>query len=160
MINWFRREFWRLVPVVLFFFVAFSLVDLTAFLMHRPEVIYYNFIVIAVAAGVMGKVVLISDHLLFVDLFSHKPLIYSTLWKTFIYTMASLLVRVLDRAIPRLIAGEGWEEAFQAIHTQTEHLPFWISQIWLAVLFVVFVAYRELICAVGTDKVRKLFFGG
>ena len=159
-LKWAWGEFIRALPAILFFFVAFSLVDVTEMLMHkRAATTYYSFMVIAMAALVMGKVLIIADSLPFIGVFSKKPLIYGTLWKTFIYLVCSLVIRFLERAIPELTEGEGFNFIYQRIVTETESIPFWLAQTWLAVLILIFVAYQELVFAVGVAKVRKMFFG-
>lgn len=158
--NWIRTAFWRIFPVFLFFFLAFSLVDLNEILTKKhTEEVFFSFAVIAIAALIMAKVVILSDHMPFIDLFSRKPLVYNTIWKTVIYGLASFLVRILDRGIPLLIDGKGWEEVIQAVGKQVGPFPFWVAQMWLFVLLFIFVAYQELISAVGRKKVEELFFG-
>jgi len=160
MFKWLTKELFHMLPVVLFFFVAFSLVDITHILTHKTTgARCYGFLVIVMASFVMGKVVLISDSLSITDRFANKPLIYNTLWKTLIYVLCSIWVRVLDRVVPGLIEGHSVAVIEQSLVEEVGRLSFWIAQMWLLVLFSVFVAYRELINAVGKDKVRKLFFG-
>jgi hypothetical protein len=36
---------------------------------------------------------------------------------------------------------------------------FWVVEIWLAALFLVFVAGHELVCVLGHREVRRIFFG-
>jgi hypothetical protein len=42
--------------------------------------------------------------------------------------------------------------------TETVWPHFWLIQIWLAVLFFVYCAMRELVRAVGKEKVVEMFF--
>ena len=37
---------------------------------------------------------------------------------------------------------------------------FWLIQMWLAVLFFVYCAAREMVRVVGKDKIIRMFFGG
>jgi hypothetical protein len=160
MFKWLKEEFVKILPVFIFFFVAFSLVDVSAMFMHKDTATtYYSFLVVVMSALVMAKVVLISDYLSITSLFSHKPLIYVTLWKSLVYVLCSLVVRFLERAIPAFLEGKSIAEVDTRVIYEIERLPFWVAQGWLIVLFLIFVAYRELIYAVGEDKVRKLFFG-
>jgi hypothetical protein len=76
-----------------------------------------------------------------------------------VYVLCSLVVRVLDRAIPFLIEEKSVLMTYHMVVGEILRLSFWIAQTWLAVLFLIFVAYEELISAVGGEKVRKLFFG-
>lgn len=158
--KWFVKEFSEMLPAAIFFFVAFSLVDITEIYIHKnASTTYYSFLVVVTSALVMGKVVLISNHLPFISLFSHKPLIYSTLWKTFIYVMCSLVIRFIERLVPFFFEGKAWATVSARAVSEVEGLPFWLTQTWLIMLFLIFVAYQELICAVGEKKVRQMFFG-
>lgn len=145
---------------VLFFFIAFSLVDIGDIVLNKSaETISYSFLVIFVASLVMAKIVLLSDFLPFINAYSHKPLIYSTVWKTFIYLLCSLVVRGLERLIPQLLEEKDLSQALHKMALSFDHLMFWVSQIWLASILFIFVALRELVNAVGKEKIRKLFFG-
>lgn len=154
------KDFYEALPAILFFFVAFSLVDITAILLHKTITeASSRFGVIAISALVMGKVVVISNHLPFIDLFYGKPLIWSTIWKTFIYVICGFFVRILERALPLLFEGENWSMIYDKLVKDANHLEFWVAQMWLTVLFLIFVASNELIQQVGKDKVRQMFFG-
>ncbi|MDB6081591.1 MAG: hypothetical protein JWO53_863 [Chlamydiia bacterium] len=155
-----KYDFFRMAPVVLFFFITFTLVDITELMAHKKMATFYcHLSVVAFASLVMGKVVLLSDRLPIIDLYSKKPLIYSTLWKTAIYLLVSIVVRFSDRLLPYLFEEVSWATTSDKVTSEMERLPFWLSQAWVALLFFVFVAYQELIRAVGEEKVRKLFFG-
>ena len=158
--QWMKKLFVEMVPIVAFFFVAFSLVDIAAILkFHSLSDMSYSFMVIFISSCVMAKVVLLSDLLPFVHRFSTKPLIYNTVWKSFIYTLCSVVVRFLERFIPASIADDSLRVAFDHVMPSFTHVIFWVSQIWLCVLLMIFVASRELVNAVGSEKIRKLFFG-
>jgi len=148
-----------MVPVFIFFFVIFSLVDISRILLHSSTEAVYSFVVITMAALVMAKVVLISNILPFIDLFKGRPLIYSTLWKSSIYVLCTIFVRVLERVLPLFFEDKGLSLIDERVVSEVERLPFWLSQAWVFVLLLLFVAWQELVEAVGSDKVRKLFFG-
>jgi hypothetical protein len=48
------------------------------------------------------------------------------------------------------------EEHIQAAITE---LRFWAIQLRLVILLLIFVATKELIAAIGTARIRQLFFG-
>ncbi|MDQ3624923.1 MAG: hypothetical protein M3463_20990 [Verrucomicrobiota bacterium] len=52
-----------------------------------------------IAALVIAKVVVITDHFAAVNRFPDKPLIYNVVWKTVIYFVAWLLMRYLEHVI-------------------------------------------------------------
>jgi len=155
------RAFIReIIPTMLFFFVAFSLVDIAAMIHFESAMaISYSFFVIFISSLVMAKIVLLSDLLPLTHTFSHKPLIYNTVWKIFIYVVISIIVRFLERFVPAYIHEANFQEAFNKVAPEFSHILFWASEIWLAVLLVIFVASRELMKAIGKDTLKKLFFG-
>lgn len=149
-----------MLPIVLFFFIAFSLVDLAMLVRFKTVLdISYSFMVIVVSSLIMAKVVLLSDCLSLINRFSKKPLIYSVFWKTFIYTVCSFGVRFLERFVPALCNEHSAYAAFEKVILVFTDIQFWASEIWLAILLLIFVASRELIRAIGSDKILKLFFG-
>jgi hypothetical protein len=156
--NWFVKEAKEVLPAVLFFLIAFSLGDWTDRVMNKYAMTTYSFFSIIVASLVMGKVVMISDHLPFIALFSHKPLLYDTIWKSFVYVTIASCFRLLEHAIPHIHAGESVLQVYDGLIVHIQRPVFWLAHAWLSALFFVFVAYRELIEAVGRERVYRLFF--
>lgn len=157
--TWCKNEFFKILPVSLFFLIAFCLVDLTNKVKNEDPITEYSFFSLVIASLIMGKVVLIADYMAIIERFSHKPLIYSTLWKSLLYVLCSMLLRIIEHAIPALYDGESLMMVYQKVAEHLHNPLFWMAQTWLAYLFIIFVGYRELIFAVGTAKVKKLFFG-
>lgn len=153
------EEFKKILPVSLFFLVAFLLVDTTEKVVNKNGLNSYNYVSCVIAALIMGKIVLIADYMRLMHLMSDKPLIYVTLWKSFLYVACSIVLRIIEHAIPDLFHGATLSELFAKIVAHIERPLFWIAQVWLAYLFIIFVAYRELINKVGPGRVRELFFG-
>ncbi len=148
-----------MVPAALFFFVAFLLVDATDRVINDKELGTYSIFYCLFSGIIMAKVVLIADLLSLTHRFSHKPLAYITLWKSFVYVLCSILLRLIEHVIPALIHGKNFHEIYQAILVHTEKPLFWLAQGWLTYLFIIFVAYRELITKIGPAKVKEFFFG-
>lgn len=153
-----KHEFRQMIPVTLFFFLTFQLLALTQVLMLRQYGISTStFLTAAVGALVVGKVVLIADHLPFVNRFPHKPLIYNVVWKTAIYFTASLLVRYGEHIV------EFWENgsfvtAHRALMANIVWPHFWAVQLWLLVLLLTYCTGREIIRALGQERVLRLLF--
>ncbi len=159
LLSWLKKEFIRMLPVALFFLVAFLLVDATDRAINHHEYTYYSFFYCVIASLIMGKVVLIADQFAVIELYSTKPLVYATLWKSFFYVFCSILLRLVEHAIPALWHGESWAMIGASIQEHIERPLFWVAQGWLAYLFIIYVGGRELITAIGPKKVWKLFFG-
>jgi hypothetical protein len=158
--QWLRKQLRHMLPPFLFFFVIFTLADITELLRSEEGLATYSrFFVIVCAALVMSKVVLISDYLPCTYIFSKKPLIYNTVWKSFIYLLCTTAVRLLDHAVPLCFEAKSFGQIGMHIMEMFKKEQFWIVQMWLGLLLFIFVAYRELVSAVGEEKVKKLFFG-
>ena len=113
-----------------------------------------------VGAMLVGKVVLIVDKLPFVNRFPDRQLIYNASWKCLIYFLAALLLQCLERIVPLLLKHGSLMEAHRHLLTETVWPHFWLIQMWLAVLFFVYCAMRELVRAIGREKVIRMFFSG
>jgi hypothetical protein len=143
-----------------FFAVAFSLIVLADRLMGRGSEFQIASFTRAIVGGwIVAKVLLVVDLLPFVDAFPGKPLVYNITWKTLIYVAASLIYRYIEPLITSLFMGAGGTAAHQHAVQPFMQTRFWAIEIWLALLFVIFVTMHELTRAVGKDKMRLLFFG-
>ncbi len=97
--GWVKKEAAEAVLPMAFFFVSFQAIALSRALMLEQYGIVAaagSFIEVTIAAMVVAKVVLIADHLPFVNQFPDRPLIYNVLWKTLIYQVAAVLVRYAE----------------------------------------------------------------
>ena len=114
---------------------------------------------VTLAALIIAKAVLIADLLPFINLYPHKPLVFNVAWKTAVYFLVATLVHYLERLV------DYWREAGGLIAGNEKLLSeivwphFWGIQIFLAVLILMYCSLRELIRAIGKDKVREMFFG-
>ncbi|MDE3046453.1 MAG: hypothetical protein KGJ02_07405 [Verrucomicrobiota bacterium] len=156
--RWIKKEFLHIFPVFVYFLIMFNLLNFTeSFLLRRAGVPPFTFLQILIAAGIIAKVVLVVDHLPLIHLLRRKPLIYVTLWKTFIYWFIVFCVRLGIRFIPFL--HQPLPHALDSFVDHTNWKFFATIQAWYFILFFLFVISRELIEVIGRDKVRKIFFG-
>ena len=155
-----KHEFLELLPPTIFFLIAFTLLMATQRLIQREYGLpLAGFGMAVIGALMVGKVVLIADHLPFVNKFPDKPLLYNVVWKTFIYIIAAILVRYAEHLIPLL----GEHESFMAANRYLLEHVVWphilMIQMWLSVLFFIFCAMRELVRVIGREKVIQMFIG-
>ena len=156
---WLKEEIIEVIPPAIFFIITFHIIAITRALMLEQYGIKATTVASAtIAALVVAKVVLIVDMLPFINRFPEKPLIYNTLWKTFIYIFAALLVRFLEHWLPLLWKYASIREATLHLWQQVEWSHFWAIHIWLLVLFFVYCGFRELVRALGRREVIDLFF--
>jgi hypothetical protein len=159
-LEWFKKEFHEYIETALFFSGTFSLIVLADRLVGRgSEVEIATFARAIVGGFIVGKILLVVDLLPVVDRYPGKPLIYNIMWKTPIYVMVSLLYRYVEPLIGSLIAGASIAVAHDLAVQEFTQSRFWAIEIWLAILFVIFVTMHELNRALGKGKMRLMFFG-
>lgn len=155
-----KHDYVEILPPTIFFFIAFSLVLLTkGLILSEYGISWTGFGSAIVGSILVGKVVLIADKLGFVSKFSHRQLIFSTAWKSLIYFSAAVLLQYVERIVHLLMKHESFLAANRLFVTETVWPHFWLVQMWLAVLLFFYCAMRELIRAIGREKVIQLFFG-
>lgn len=155
-----KHEFLNILPPTIFFFISFSLLILTNNLIaRRYGVPLISFAHAAVGALIVGKVVLIADNLSLINKFPGKPLIYNTLWKTFVYMLAAIAVRYLERLIDFARRYGGISEGNRQLLSEMTWEKFWFIMVWLSVLFFIFCGFRELVRVLGKEQVIRIFFG-
>ena len=156
-----KKDFFELLPPMIFFFIAFVLILTTKRMILSEYQISWTGFGTAVVGGILvGKVVLMVDKLPFINQFPDRPLIYNTLWKSLLYFLAALVVGYLDQLVHFLRKHEGLMEANRHLWAEVVWPHFWLLQMWLAVLFLMFCTLRELIRVLGREKINHLFFGG
>jgi len=85
-------------PPTIFFFVALHVVAFVRVLMVKGTGLApLSTASIGIAALILGKSVLISDMLPFINRFPKRPLVYNIAWKTLIYVLVSALIHYLGR---------------------------------------------------------------
>ncbi len=154
-----KHEIRELIPVTLFFFVAFQLLALTDALILKQYGIYATtFFAATMLAMIVAKVVVITDHFALVNRFPGKPLIYNVLWKTIVYSAAALVFRYLEHLIHAWRKSASFGEANDRLFDEIVWPHFWAVQLWLIVLLLVFCSIRELVRALGQEWLTELFF--
>ena len=155
-----KQEFLRVLPPTIFFLFAFNIVAITTVLMLEQRGMHLPPVVVAtLLALVVGKVILVADHLPFINKFPDKPLVYNILWKTFIYWTVVFIVRYVEHFIPYFKSSGSLLEAHQHLIGDVVWRRFFAIQIWLLVLFIFYSVLYELVRALGKDRVVKMFFG-
>lgn len=150
----------HVLPAFIFFFISFNLISITeTFFLKKAGITPFTFIQVTLAAAVIAKILIVIDHLRFVDLFRNRPLIYGVLWKTLLYWFITLCVRIAIRITPFLMSGQGVQADFQAFINQVDWMLFASIQAWYLMLFFIYVTARELTLVIGPVKMRRIFFG-
>jgi hypothetical protein len=159
--SWLKHEIVEAIPPAVFFFISFQLIAFTTALMLEEYGIRMStFLAATIAALIVAKVVLVVDLVPWVNRFPEKPLIYNVVWKTAIYMIAALFVRYAEHLIHFLREYGNLALANRHLLDEVVWPRFWAVQIWLLILFFMYCSLRELIRALGRDRVRLMFLGG
>jgi len=157
--DWWLAQVTHTLPPTIFFFVGFNLILLTKRLILEEHGIKFSgFFAATVAALLVGKAVLITDKLSFMRRFDGAPLIQPILFKSSIYWVCVLIVRLAERLV-HFVADGGAITEFSAY--LVEHFSwarFLSIQIWLMLLLLSYVTLHELNVLFGDGELYRLFF--
>jgi hypothetical protein len=152
-----KHEMTELLPPTIYFLIAFNVVELTTMLALRSfSVEVSNHAAATILALVVGKVVLIANKLPLLRAIDHKPLLYSVLFKSFIYSALVLIVRLLEDWLPALIHTGSLVAATEHLGTETNWWTFSLAQIWTLFFFITYVSITEVVDAFGLSG-RRLY---
>lgn len=155
------HEFREVLPPTLFFFVGFNVILLTKRLVLEEYLIAYTgFLVATTGALIVGKVVLVADKLPLLRRFDHAPLVWPILFKAFCYTVLVLLARLLEALVHFLTEG-GRLGGGRFLADLLGHFswPHFIAvQVWVFVLFLIYVAAQELNALFGDGELARILF--
>jgi len=155
------RELKEMLPPTLFFAVGFNLVVLTTqLILDDYRLRFLNFMVATAAALVVGKSVLLANALPFLRHFDRTPLIRPVLFKTAIYFVVVFLVRALEEIAEYLIAGGTAAGIPEYMREHFTWHRFAAIQIWIFVLFLVYVAAAEVNSLFGEGELARAFLTG
>jgi len=157
---WFLRELREMLPPTIFFFVGFNLVVLTTNLILADYLAAFGSFMLATAAAIIvGKSVLVANAMPVLRRYDRAPLIQPILFKTTIYWAVVFVARLLEHFVrfwliegnplgdflPHMIATFSWHR-FAAV------------QIWILVLFLIYVTTSELNHLFGYGELWRLLF--
>jgi len=154
------REFLEMIPPTIFFFIGFNLIVLTTnLLLADYGEAFASFLIVTAGALVVGKAVLVANAIRTIRRYDRAPLIRPILYKTVFYWAIVFIARLLEHWIkfwlvehhplgtflPHMVATFDWHR-FAAI------------QIWIFVLFLVYVTATELNHLFGEGELRHILF--
>jgi hypothetical protein len=149
------REFLKVFLFVAPFFCAFATYRML--LLDQFEEKYFAYGTAFVNALVLSKIILLGEYLRLGKRLEHKPLIYSTIYKSFLFTLLVAVFHVLEDAVKGLLHGETISSVFAALGGQgiTEVLGRGLVMFWA---FLPFFAMRETARILGEARLTDLFF--
>jgi len=156
----FLHEFREMLPPTIFFFIGFNLIVLTTNLILADySVAFASFMLATAAALVVGKSVLVANAMAVLRRYDRAPLIQPILFKTVFYWAIVFIARLLEHFIrfwliehhpisdfvPHMAATFSWHR-FAAI------------QIWILVLFLIYVTASEFNHLFGEGELGRVLF--
>ena len=95
--HWWLGQVRHTLPAVIFFFIGFNLILWTkSMVLSQYGIPFSGFLVATLSALLIGKAVLVTDHLPFMRRFEGAPLIQPILFKSVIYWVVTFFVRIVD----------------------------------------------------------------
>jgi hypothetical protein len=156
---WWAAQIKHMLPPTIFFFVGFNLILWTKQLILKEHGIDFSgFITATFAALLIGKAVLVIDNLPFMHRFDGAPLIRPILFKTAIYWVCVSVVRIGEALIRFLLGGGDINDFLDYLVGHFSWPRFLSVQIWLMVLFLIYVTAHELNVLFGYGELYRLFF--
>jgi len=155
-----KEEFFAVLPPTIFFFVALHVVAFVRVLMVKGTGLApLSTASIGIAALILGKSVLISDMLPFINRFPERPLVYNIAWKTLIYVLVSALIHYLERLYDFARQAGGIAAGNEKLFAEMVWPHFLAVQIILLVLIIMYCTIHELGHVIGKEKLLRIFFG-
>ena len=147
-----------MLPPTIFFFVGFNLILFTRWMtLQEYGIPFTNFFTASLAALLVGKAVLVVDNLPFMRRFDGAPLIQPILFKSTIYWACVFVFRIAEGLLHFLHDGGTLGDFPHFLAAQFSWPRFLAIQIWLMVLFLVYVTAHELNTLFGDGELPRLF---
>ncbi len=166
-----RPSFWRralawyvelvkeILPPTTFFFVGFNLILWTKqMILEERGIKFGGYLAATAAALLVGKAVLVTDHMPFMRRFDGAPLIQPILFKAAIYWVCVFLVRLGEGLFHFLREGGALAGFLPHLMESFSWPRFLTIQVWLMVLFLIYVTIHELNSLFGDGELYRLFF--
>ena len=158
-VTWWLAQVKHVLPPTIFFFVGFNLILWTKRLILQEHGIEFSgFFTAIVAALLVGKAVLVTDSLPFMRRFDGAPMIQPILFKSAIYWLCVLIVRLAEEFVHFVAAGGAIADFSDHLVNHFSLARFLSIQIWLMVLFLAYVTIHELNELFGDGELYRLFF--
>jgi hypothetical protein len=153
------HAFREVLPPTLFFLISFNLIVFTTnLLVHDYWFKLSSFLLATTTALVVGKAVLVVNHIRLIDRFRGAPLAQPILYKTIFYTLVVLVVRLAERFIHLAIDDRGFGAALDIAVQDFSWRRFAAVQIWIFTCFLIYVTATELSRLLGEGQLFRLFF--
>jgi hypothetical protein len=156
---WILHEWLEMLPPTIFFFVGFNFIVLTTnLLVAQYLVAVSNFMLVTLAALVVGKAVLVANKMSLLRRYDRAPLIQPILYKTAFYWVVVFFVRLIERFVHFTLEGNPPGDFPSYLATTFSWHRFLAVSLWILALFLIYVTATEFSHLFGPGELRRLFF--
>jgi hypothetical protein len=124
-------------------------------LLQKYEISFFTYGAALLNAFVITKVILIGEAAHVGKELEAKPIVYSAIYKAFLYGLLVFAFHIVEDIIKRLVHGKDIAGAFREIRLD----DLLARSVIVFCTFIPFFAFRELGRILGLDKFRALIFG-
>jgi hypothetical protein len=147
--------YWINVAYLTLFFAVFT--SYRRIILAGYNITYDNWGISFLKAMVLAKVVMVGSMLRFGQSLETKPLILSTIYKTFAFTIWIIVFTAIESSARGLLAGKGLAGALDHLMSEGVH-EFFGKCLVVFCAFIPFFAFKELGRVLGKGKIWDLFF--
>jgi hypothetical protein len=133
-----------------FFFCA--LATYSMLLLDRFHISYFNYGAALINALVLAKVILIGEAVHVGTKLEAKALVYSAIWKAFMFGLLVFAFHILEELIKRLVHGQAFAGALHEIRID----DLLVRTVVVFCTFIPLFAFRELRRVIGDEQFRAL----
>jgi hypothetical protein len=154
------REFLEILPPTIFFLIGFNLIVLTTNLILADYGAQFASFMLATAGALLvAKALLVANAMPVARRYDRAPLIRPILFKTVLFWLAVFIARLLEHWIEYLLSGDYVFGGFlkREIAAFSWH-RFIAIQLWIFVLFLVYVTAHEFNRLFGHGELRRILF--
>src|SRR5271168_4877087 len=148
------REFAAISLYLAFFFCAVATYSML--LLNQFHVSYFIYGTALINALVIAKVILIGEYAHLGKKQEAKPLIYSAVYKAFLFSLLVFAFHIVEEAIKHLVHGQRLAEAFRDVRID----DLLSRNVIIFCTFIPLFGFREMQRVLGEEKFRALLFKG
>lgn len=154
------KEFLEILPPTIFFFIGFNLIVLTTnLILANYDAQFASFMIATASALIVAKALLVANAMPVIRHFDRAPLIRPILFKAVFYWAAVFIVRLLEHWLRYRLSGQYVFGGFVPHAVATFSWDRFIAiQLWILVLFLIYVTASEVSHLFGEGELWHLLF--
>ncbi len=151
-------QFKEFIVVFLYLWLIFALFDAQkAIILAREHLEFAGYGFAFINAMALAKFMMIAREMNLADnIFKEKPLIYPTLFKSMVFAILLVCLRILEEVTVHLFKGHSLEESLSALGDHNAKIVFAAGLI-MFVMLIPFFAFTELSRHFGGGRLGRLF---